>query len=209
MEEKSIEYLIDSLLNWSTINVRSVPGVMHQVLCRTDHTDDNIEYRFHWFLNCAETYVHNHRYTFDTYCLEGEYMESLWEIIDDGSGASTYQFSRTSGNKFGSIIRIQGVLRNVASRHHFPGNILHVDTNQFHSISPITQSNTDVFTFVARKICSSAAKNTYILSSSESIKAPIEEIRPATAEERLGVYQKLQQLFQRISSNHEFESYYD
>ncbi len=96
------------------------------------------------------------------------------------------------------MVRLSGVLRNVASRHHFPGNILHVKSNQFHSISPITQSNNHVVTFVARQICPSVEKHTYILSPSESIEAPIEEIRLALSEERLDVYQKLRQILQGI-----------
>jgi hypothetical protein len=205
MEQKSIEYLINTLLNWSTADIRTVPGVMHQVCCKTNDTDNNIEYRFHWFIDCNETYVHNHRYTFDTYCLEGEYEERLWEIIDDHSGTSTYQFPRTSGNKFDSVIRVPGVLRNTNSRKHFPGNILHVDTHQFHSIVSNNRSHDHVLTFVARRICLSAAKTTYVLSSSNTIEAPIDEIRPATSEERLNMYHKLQQTFQRILFKREFD----
>jgi len=204
MEQKSIEYLKYTLLNWPIVDVRTVPGIMHQVVCRTYSIDSNMEYRFHWFLDCTETYVHNHRYTFDTYCLEGEYMEKLWEIIDDDSGTTTYQHSKTSGNKFGSIMPVSGVLRTTDFRHHFPGNILHVDTNQFHSISPITRSSNHVFKFVARQICSSAAENTYVLSPTESIEAPVDQIRPATPEERQCVYLKLEQILERILFNDAF-----
>ncbi len=96
------------------------------------------------------------------------------------------------------MVRLSGVLRNVASRHHFPGNILHVKSNQFHSVSPITRSNNHVVTFVARQMCPSVEKHTYILSPSESVEAPMEEARLATSEERLDVYHKLRQIFQEI-----------
>ncbi len=90
MEQKSVEYLTETLSNWSTVHVRTVPGVMYQVLCTKNSTDNNIEYRFHWFLDCTETYIHNHRYTFNTFCLEGEYEEKLWEIIHDDSDTTKY-----------------------------------------------------------------------------------------------------------------------
>jgi hypothetical protein len=47
MEQKCIEYLRDTLLNWSKIEVRTVPGVMYQIICRKNKTDDNTEYHFH------------------------------------------------------------------------------------------------------------------------------------------------------------------
>jgi hypothetical protein len=201
MKQKSIEYWRDTLLNWSKIDVRVVPGVMYQVLCREDSTNKNIEHRFHWFLDCTETYVYNHRYNFDTYCPEGEYMEKLWNIIEDASGKITYRISRTSGNKLGIIVAIPGVLLIVNFRHHFSGNILHVATNQFHSIYPISRSNNHVVTFVVRQSSSSAEKNTYILSRSESIEGPIDETRPATPEERQLVHHKLQQILQQMISD--------
>lgn len=196
MEQKSIEHLIKALSHWSTADVRAVPGVMYQVICEKDDIDNNIEYRFHWFLDCTETYIHNHRYTFDTYCLEGEYMEKLWNI-DDGTTKTTYQFPRAPGNKLGPYTCIPGALRIDTYRRHFPGNILHVETKQYHSISPSNHSNNHVVTFVSRQICQSAAANTYILSPTESIEAPIEEARPATFEERRRVYFKLLRILQR------------
>ena len=110
MEQKCIEYLRDTLSNWSKIEVRTVPGVMYQVICRKNKTDDNTEYRFHWFLDCTETYVHNHQFAFDTYCLEGEYTENLWDIIDDGSDAITHVFQRTPGNTIELFKAVPGVL---------------------------------------------------------------------------------------------------
>jgi hypothetical protein len=195
MDQICMENLISTLENWPTIIVRCVPGVMYQVLCQTNDIDNGMEYRFHWFLDCTETFVHNHGNAFDTFCLEGQYLEKLWAIIDDDDDAITYKFSRTSGNKFGSIVHIPGSLRHVASRHHFPGNVLHVDTNQFHSITPGTGSDKYILTFVARHKCLSSAPNTYILSPSKIIAAPIDEIISATLEERLAVYHKLQQIF--------------
>ncbi|CAF1112356.1 unnamed protein product [Adineta ricciae] len=164
-------HLSQVLSNWNEVEVRTVPNVMYQVVCPTNNTDEGIEYRFHWFLDCSETYIHNHRYAFDTYCLQGEYEERLWEISDDRSGTFTYTFPRTSGNKF--------------------GNTLHLEPNQYHSIVPIGGANSKILTFVARRLCSTAAETTFVLSSSDSIQAPTDEIRPATAEERQLIHEKL------------------
>jgi hypothetical protein len=58
-------------------------------------------------------------------------------------------------------------------------------------------------------MCRSVEKHTYILSPSESVEAPIEEIRLALSEERLDVYHKLRQILQGILYNDEFESCFD
>jgi hypothetical protein len=192
MKKKCIECLNDTLSNWSDANVLTVPGVMYQVVCREETIENNMKYRFHWFLDCTETYVHNHRNNFDTYCLEGKYIQTLWEIINDGiTDAITYKFPRTSGNKFGSKILVPGVLRVIRVDKHYPENVLHVNTDQFHTISSIPGSNNQALTFVARQICSSAAKHTYVLSSSEVINEPIGEMRPATPDECQQMYDKL------------------
>ncbi|CAF1056682.1 unnamed protein product [Adineta ricciae] len=179
------------LSNWDEVEVRTVPNVMYQVVCPTNNTGEDIEYRFHWFLDCSETYIHNHRYAFDTYCLQGEYEERLWEISDGHSGTLSYKFPRTSGNKFGTHIPVPGVLRSVKQNHHFPGNTLHVEPNQYHSIVPIGGANSNVLTFDARRLCSTATEPTFVLSASDSIQAPTDEIRPATAQERQLVHEKL------------------
>ncbi|CAF1287695.1 unnamed protein product [Adineta ricciae] len=86
---------------------------------------------------------------------------------------------------------IPGVLRTVKQNHHFPGNTLHLEPNQYHSIVPIGGANSKILTFVARRLCSTAAETTFVLSSSDSIQAPTDEIRPATAEERQLIHEKL------------------
>ncbi|CAF0804691.1 unnamed protein product [Adineta steineri] len=152
-----------------------------------------MEYRFHWFIDCSETYIHNHRYSFQTYCLDGEYEEKVWELQDDHNGGSTYKFPRISCNKFGQPFQIPGVLSCVKTNHHFPGNILHVDPTQYHSISAKSQTNTEALTFVARRRCSTAEKTTYVLNSSNIVEAVIDEIQPATSEERECFYRKLKE----------------
>ncbi|CAF3208849.1 unnamed protein product [Rotaria socialis] len=191
MEQRCIHWLTYVLQNWSNIDVRTVPGVMYQVLCGSD---EGIQYRFHWFWDCEETYIHNHRYAFDTYCIEGEYVERIWEIVPDDTDAVTYYFSRESGNHLTSLMNVCGTLRIVECHSHFPGNVLHVRTDQFHSISPMNGLNNRVMTFVARILDSSMKANTHILSSTATIEAPIETILVATPEERLAMYCKLQQI---------------
>ena len=190
MEEASLELLSHVLSNWSDMDVRTVPGVMYQVRAGSD---DNHEYRFHCFIDCNETYVHNHRFSFDTLCLEGGYIERLWEIVSGHPQSVTYCFSRTSGNHLNVVFPVSGALRSVGRREHFPGNVLHVDTHQFHSISPRQDADNEVVTFIARRL-DSMTSNTFILSSNETIEAPVEEIRSATFKENETMHHKLQQI---------------
>jgi hypothetical protein len=141
-----------------------------------------------------------------TFCLEGKYTEKLWTIINDGSDAITHVFEITLVNTIESFKTVPGVLTNISSRDHFQRNILRVDTNQYHSISPSHQSNDHVFTFVARKICPSALEYSYILSPSDKIETPIDKTRQATLKERVNVYVKLLQNFLRILFNSRYQS---
>jgi hypothetical protein len=67
---------------------------MYQVRCGHDEFDQTIEYQINWFLDCTETFIHNHRHSFITYCLEGQYIEKLWEMVDEGDHQFGYQFRR-------------------------------------------------------------------------------------------------------------------
>ena len=44
-------------------------------------------------------------------------------------------FERTLGNTIGSARAVPDVLTNIGSRNHFQTNILHVEIDQYHSIS--------------------------------------------------------------------------
>jgi hypothetical protein len=189
MYQQCFKQMTKALANWSTAEVKIVPGVMYQVRCGIDENDPNIEYQMNWFIDCTETFVHNHRHSFHTLCLEGGYKEKLWEISDDGTGAVTYQFYRKSGNIFDAPKMIPGVLRPAKFRSHFPGNILHVGIEQYHSITPSSSDNR-VFTFLAKRK-HSPTPDMYVLSSSPTIDAPSDEIRDATEEERQSMYQQV------------------
>lgn len=193
MYQQAEKQVSKAIANWPTADVRVVPGVMCQIRCGKDENDPNIEYQINWFSNCSETYIHNHRHTFDSLCIEGEYMESLWEIADANTDAITYKFYRQSGNICGAPTQIPGVLHHVRSRLHFPGNVLHVDIDQYHSILPKFGSDAQVFTFLAKRK-HSPTPDMYILSSSPTIDAPSDEIRQATEEEREKMYNKLQNI---------------
>ena len=193
MEQRCLEQLNKVLAHWTTADVRIVPGVMCQIRCGDDENDSSIEYQFNWFIDCQETFVHNHRHSFCTLCLEGGYTEKIWEIVDDNTGDITYQFYRGSGNVLGVPEVKHGRLCHVKSRSHFPGNQMHVDITQFHSIAT-TEGITDrVFTFLAKQKYI-PIPDMYILSSSSTINAPKDEIRLATEVERQNMYDKLQQI---------------
>ncbi|CAF1136573.1 unnamed protein product [Adineta steineri] len=194
IKQQYFKRLSDVLANWQVTDVRTVPGVMYQVRCGHDEFDQSIEYQINWFFDCAETIIHNHRHSFDSYCLEGEYIEKLWEIVDDdGGGTMTYQFQRKSNATFDLCKTIPGTLCHIKTRHHFPGNILHVDTSQFHSISSLVGSSSRVLTFLIKKNYFPAS-DIFALSMTPEIEVQDNEIRQATDDERQVMYEKLQQL---------------
>jgi hypothetical protein len=193
MEQQCLKQITKAMANWSTADVRTVPRVMYQIRCGDDDDDQTLEYQINWFIDCAETYVHNHRHSFDTFCLDGEYTEKLWDIVDDHTDAITYQFYRTSGNVFDAPVKVAGRLCHVMTRQHFPGNLMHVNITQYHSIAANKDADTRVLTFLAKRK-HSPTPDMYVLSSSPAIDAPKEEIRPATEDERQNIYAKLQQI---------------
>jgi hypothetical protein len=170
---------------------------MYQVRCGNDELDQSIEYQINWFLDCTETFLHNHRHSFITYCLEGEYVEKLWEIVDNGDGGIIYQFRRNADNTFDLPKTVSGTLRHINSRHHFPGNQMYVDTSQFHSISSIAGSNSRVLTFLVKRNYF-PAPDIFVLSMTPDIQSIKDVIRPATADERQAMYEKLQRVLTSI-----------
>ena len=197
MQELCFKRIFNALSDWSVADVRTVPNVMYQLRCGYDQNDETIEYQINWFVDCAETHIHNHRSSFDTYCLEGEYEEKSWKIIDDNDGAMTYQFTRSADNTLTSAKAIPGTLRQVASRYHFPGNRMHVDTQQFHSITPVIGAKERVLTFVIKKAYS-VPVDTFILSPEPHVDTLEDDMRPATESERRGMYDKLLEVLIRI-----------
>jgi hypothetical protein len=193
VQQQCLRRLSDALANWQVADVRTVPGVMYQVRCGHDELDPSVEYQINWFVDCTETFIHNHRHSFDSYCLEGEYIEKLWEIIDDGNGEMTYQFRRNLDSTFDLYKTVPGTLRHVKSRHHFPGNQLHVDTCLFHSITPIVGSSGRVLTFLVKRNYS-PVPDMFVLSTSSGIAALDNDMRLATDDERQAMYEKLQQV---------------
>jgi hypothetical protein len=196
IQDLCFKKIFKSLNNWSTADVRTVPNVMYQLRCGDDEYDETIEYQINWFIDCAETYVHNHRNSFDTYCLEGEYEEKIWKIIDDNDGTITYQFTRSADNIISLGKPIPGTLRHVASRYHFPGNKIHVNTQDFHSITPSIGSDKRVLTFLIKKKYSMPV-DTFVLSSESHFDRLNDEIRPATDSERHEIYEKLVQVVRK------------
>ncbi|CAF0981016.1 unnamed protein product [Adineta ricciae] len=191
MNEECLKQISKVLANWSDADVRTVPNVMYQVRCGNDENDPGIEYQINWFMNCAETFIHNHRHSFDSLCLEGEYTESIWEVVHDDS--IIYEFLRRSDNTFDEPKKISGRLCHVRSRHHFPNNILHVDTGLFHSITAKEGDDTNdkrVLTFLAKRKYSFVQKMC-VLSSSPTIDSLDDDMRMATEVERKEVYDKL------------------
>merc|ERR1712216_42612 len=57
------------------------PGVMKRVYMHPfngSETTAALEVRLHLFINPAETYIHNHRSSFASYCIGGDYIHRTW-----------------------------------------------------------------------------------------------------------------------------------
>lgn len=190
MQDFCLQKMLDVLKNWQSADVRTVPDVMYQVRCDSDENDPTISYQFNWFLDCAETHIHNHQNSFYTYCLEGQYEEKIWHIVDNHDGNVTYKFSRNPDNTLTAGRPIPGTLHHVASRYHFPGNQMHVDTEHVHSITPVAGSSERVLTFLIKKKYS-VPIDTFVLSSESDFHLQMNEMRSATDDERDAMFEKL------------------
>ena len=76
----------------------------------------------------------------DTWSTVGEIDSTIPEI--------TYQFPRSTGNVIGAPTTLPGKLQVVETRQHFPGNVMHVAPNRFHSIE--ASAACEAVTFVTR-----------------------------------------------------------
>jgi hypothetical protein len=125
-----------------------------------------------------ETYVHNHKLPFMSLCLQGEYVETIWRVLNHGSH---YRFRRENDGQLTDCVRRPGSLAPDHQRHHFPGNVLFVDSGWWHSIG---NGGCDrVVTFVVRRK-SVQEKSTFVLSPTGTLVSEPRPDRPATAEER-------------------------
>jgi hypothetical protein len=175
--------------------VFTLPGVLYRVRCGNDPDNADISFHMHWFTDCRETLIHNHRHVFDSYCVEGEYNELLWSIENKGDGNSTYKFYREGNNPLDVPTQILGTLTQIGGRHHFPGNLLHINTDIFHSVVATNPSDTRLVTFI-RKQNTLLLDRTCFLSPTAEIQGPKDVLCPATAEECQQVYDKLHDLLQ-------------
>ena len=166
---------------------------MCQVRCGSDQSDHSIEYQINWFVDCTETLIHSHRHSFTSYCLEGAYVEKLWEIADEKDNGMIHEFRRNADGTLHLHNTIPGTLRHIGSRQHFPGNELHVDTSQCHSISPVVGSRDRVLTFLIKRNHIPASEMR-VLSLSSDIETRNDDIRSATSDERRTMYEKLTQV---------------
>lgn len=193
MYQQCFTQIEHAIANWSAIDVRTVPNVMYQVRFGCDLNDSSTDYQLNWFADCTETIIQNHRHSFDTLCLEGEYLETSWDVVNDQRNNVIYKLRRKSDGTLDVAAKLPGVLRPVKTRRHFPGNKMHVNTKLYHSISPIGGTKSQVVTFLKKRTCSSVPP-TYVLSLTPTCEGPVEEIRPATAGEREKMYHKLQEI---------------
>lgn len=128
---KVLKWVIDK--NYENISFRSVPWVMDQAIL---YKDEQSEIRIHSFLeNSSDTYIHNHKNPFASFCLEWGYNENLWSLWED-EGSNLYQFMREIWGDIKFDKKIENkklILQKI--RNHYKWNILISPSNLFHSIT--------------------------------------------------------------------------
>jgi len=75
------------------IKVDKQPGVMKRVHL---YCGDTVEVRLHLFEDAAETYIHNHRDSFWSVNLAGQYRHKVWTIDTNDRSKVHYRFNRTA-----------------------------------------------------------------------------------------------------------------
>jgi hypothetical protein len=71
-------------------SVSWIPDTMDRIVL---YEGAEITVRVHLFVNCTETFVHDHGQSFASCCLHGSYDHKLYSI-DPADGKSHYVFSR-------------------------------------------------------------------------------------------------------------------
>ena len=115
--------------------VDEVPGIMTRV-----HLFDGtgIEVRLHMFMDPTETYIHNHRSNFFSYCLSGSYWHKIWgsDESSQGEGERYFVVNRTRDPLFEQPIEKPGSLSVIAAHTHQERGSYYIRSVTPHTVQP-------------------------------------------------------------------------
>lgn len=144
--------------------------------------EDNVwEARLHiYHQNYAETYIHNHVHPFLSICLDGSYIERLW-WYQEKNDTYFYEFSREKGGMLKLSLVRKGELITSWVRVHFPGNILVVSSDIYHTIHTGIHEEPPITLIIKTKVHSHVQGR--VFSKTRDIKEPTVPIRKTTPNE--------------------------
>jgi len=115
--------------------VDEVPGIMTRV-----HLFDGtgIEVRLHMFMDPTETYIHNHRSNFFSYCLSGSYWHKIWgsDESSQGEGERYFVVNRTRDPLFEQPFEKPGSLSVIAAHTHQERGSYYIRSVTPHTVQP-------------------------------------------------------------------------
>lgn len=114
--------------------VDEVPGIMTRV-----HLFDGtgIEVRLHMFMDPTETYIHNHRSNFFSYCLSGRYWHKIWGVDERSEeGERYFVVNRTTDPLFEQPSDKPGSVSVIAAHTHQERGSYYIRSVTPHTVQP-------------------------------------------------------------------------
>jgi hypothetical protein len=109
---------------------------------------ENLQIRFHLFVpHAGETYLHDHQFSFISYCLQGKYLHKLHAITNDNQ--ECYLLTRQTNGIYSTPVKSGGMYPvNILTHKFEAGQCLYLSGLATHKIEPLGE--TPVVTIVFR-----------------------------------------------------------
>jgi len=98
------------------------------------HQGEGVDVRVHLFEDVAETFCHNHKTSFFSCCLAGNYDHFLWDVVEDQAGSSHAEFDRTDDGQLVNGIEKPGKLTITHRSSHQAGLSYFIHAKTFHTV---------------------------------------------------------------------------
>eukprot|EP00929_Paragymnodinium_shiwhaense_P104813 TRINITY_DN69537_c0_g1_i1.p1 TRINITY_DN69537_c0_g1~~TRINITY_DN69537_c0_g1_i1.p1 ORF type:complete len:462 (+),score=50.36 TRINITY_DN69537_c0_g1_i1:84-1469(+) len=168
--------------HWKRRDVSRVdeqPGIMSRLYVYPPAgplaAEASIEVRLHLFEDPAETYIHNHRCSFASYCLAGHYWHKIWNHLpaqSDVEDAVCYEFKRLADGRLeDSPTKHEGILVEAASHRHASGNVYLISATTMHTVLT-TEAAGRVLTVYIRGVDTVTETSVWSMESSPAWPAP-------------------------------------
>eukprot|EP01065_Artemidia_motanka_P035234 TRINITY_DN43141_c0_g1_i1.p1 TRINITY_DN43141_c0_g1~~TRINITY_DN43141_c0_g1_i1.p1 ORF type:complete len:459 (+),score=94.43 TRINITY_DN43141_c0_g1_i1:74-1378(+) len=110
---------------------RETTGVMSQIVLFKGKA---LTVRLHLFPEMAETYTHNHKSNFASFCVYGQYKHTTWTIDAADESAEHYSWSRGAGGELSSFRSEKGRLVAGHSFMHSTGETYFINRAAYHTV---------------------------------------------------------------------------